>query len=61
MKEKLSTLARRLEELETRNQHEVRAVDETPVLPNQLCFIFQSTVHQGEHCPTIPSIRELIA
>ena len=33
MKAKLSTLARRLEELEMRNQHEVRAVAETPV-PN---------------------------
>ena len=33
MKEKLSTLARRLEELEMRNQHEVRAVAEAPV-PN---------------------------
>ena len=33
MKEKISTLARRLEELEMRNQHEVQAVAETP-LPN---------------------------
>ena len=33
MKAKLSTLVRRLEELEMRNQHEVRAVAETPV-PN---------------------------
>ena len=39
MKAKLSTLARGLEELEMRNQHEVRAVAETP-LPNQPCFIF---------------------
>ena len=60
MKAKLSTLARRLEELEMRNQHEVRAVDETPVLPNQPFFICQSTEHQGEHCPTIPSMRERI-
>ena len=36
MKAKLSILERRLEELEMRNQHEVRAVAETPVLPNQL-------------------------
>ena len=60
MKAKLSTLSRRLEELEIRNQHEVQAVAETPVLPNQLCFICQSTKHQGEHCPTIPSMREMI-
>ena len=46
MKAKLSTLARRLEELEMRNRHEVRAVAEAPV-PNQPCFICQSTEHQG--------------
>ena len=38
IKAKLSTLARRLEELEMQNQHEVRAVAEEPV-PNQPCFI----------------------
>ena len=37
MKEKLLTLTRRLEELEMRNQHEVRTVAETPV-PNNLLF-----------------------
>ena len=47
MKAKLSTLDRRLEELEMRNQHEVRAVVETPV-PNHPCFIFQSAEHPGE-------------
>ena len=46
-KEKLSTLSRRLEELEMRNQHDVRAVAEAPV-HIQPCFIFQSTDHQGE-------------
>ena len=60
MKAKLSTLARRLKDLEMRNQHEVRAVAETP-LPNQPCFIFQSNEHQGEHCPTIPSVRDMMA
>ena len=60
MKAKLSTLARRLEELEMRNQHEVRAVAETPV-PNHPCFICQSTEHQGEHCPAVPSMRDMIA
>ena len=43
-KAKLSTLARRLEELEIRNQHEVRAVTEAS-LPNQPCFNCQSTEH----------------
>ena len=60
MKTKLSTLARRLEELEMRNQHEVRTVAETPV-SNNLCFICQSTKHLGEHCPTVPSIRDMLA
>ena len=60
MKAKLSTLARRLEELEMRNQHEVWVVAEAPV-PNQLCFVCQSTEHQGEHYPTVPSVRDMIA
>ena len=60
MKAKLSTLARRLEELEMRNQHEVRAVAEATI-QIQPCFIFQSTDHQGEHCLTAPSVRDLMA
>ena len=36
-KAKLSTLARMLEELEMRNQHEIRAVTEAS-MPNQPCF-----------------------
>ena len=46
-KSKLSTLARRLEELEMRNHHEVQAMTDTPV-PNKPCFICQSTEHLGE-------------
>ena len=60
MKEKLSTLARRLEELEMRNQHEVRAVVEA-LIHIQPCFIFQSTDHQGEHCPTAPLVKDMTA
>ena len=60
VKEKLSTLARRLEKLEMRNQHEVRTVVETPV-PNKLCFICQSTEHLGEHFPIVPSKRDMLA
>ena len=45
MKEKLSTLTRRLEELEGRRSHEVRAVEEEHV-PIQPCFNYQSTDHQ---------------
>ena len=58
-KAKLSTLARRLEELEMRNNHEVQAVTEIPV-PNKPCFICQSTEHLGEQCPTVPSMREML-
>ena len=60
MKAKLFTLARGLEELEMRNPHEVGAVSETHV-PNQPCFICQSTKHQGENCPIVPSMRDMIA
>ena len=60
MKAKLPTLARRLEELEMRNQHEVRAVTEAS-MPNQPCFNCQSTEHQGEHCPSGPSVRDFVA
>ena len=37
MKANISTLARRLEELEMKNQHEVRAMAEA--MKNQPCFI----------------------
>ena len=60
MKAKLSTLARRLEELEMRNQHEVRAIAEA-LVPNQPYFICQSTKNQGEHCPTVPLVRDMMA
>ena len=60
MKAKLSTLTSRLEELEMRNHHEVRAVTEAS-MPNNPCFTFQSNEHQGEHCPTAPSVRDIMA
>ena len=60
LKAKLSTLARRMEELEMRNQHEVRTVTEAS-MPDQPCFNCQSTGHQGEHCPISISIRDLMA
>ena len=59
MKAKLSSLTRRLEELELRNRHEVQAVTEPPV-PLQTCFNRQSTSHQGDQCPIAPSIRDLM-
>ena len=30
-------------------------------MPNQPCFICQSTKHLGEHCLTIPSVRDMVA
>ena len=59
MKAKLSSLTRRLEELEMRNQHEVKAVTETHV-PLHSCFNCQSTSHQGDHCSIAPSVRDLM-
>ena len=59
LKAKLSTLNRRMEELEQRNQQEVWAVTETS-MPRQPCFNCQYTSHQGEHCPISPSVRDLM-
>ena len=49
MKEKLTTLTRRLEELEMRSQHEMQAVNELPV-SHPSCFDCQTNSHPGEHC-----------
>ena len=57
LKAKLSTLNRRMEELEQRNQQEVWVVTEASSQP---CFNCQSTGHQGEHCPISPSVRDLM-
>ena len=59
MKAKLSTLIRRLEELEMPNHHEVRAMIEAS-MPNNPCFIYQSNEHKGEHCPTDPLVRDMM-
>ena len=59
LKAKLSTLNRRMEELEQRNHQEVQAVAEANV-PSQIFFNCQSTGHQGEHCPISPSVRDLM-
>ena len=59
MKEKLTTLTRRLEELEMRNQHEVQAVLELSA-SQPACFNCQSSSHLGEHCPMVPSVRDLM-
>ena len=59
MKAKLTTLTQRLEELEMRNQHEVQAVIELPA-SHPACFNCQSSSHLGEHCPMVPSVRDLM-
>ena len=60
LKAKLSTLARRVEELEGKRLHEVQAVTEVPQQA-KLCFICQSTKHVGEQCSTIPVVREMFS
>ena len=59
MKAKLTTLTRRLEELEMRNQHEVQAVIEL-LASHPACFNCQSSSHPREHCPLVPSVRDLM-
>ena len=59
MKPKLTTLTRRLEELEMRNQHEMQAVNELHA-SKPTCFNCQSNSHPGEHCPVVPSVRDLM-
>ena len=49
MKAKLSTLTRRLDELEMKNQHEMQAVNELSTTQPS-CFNCQSNSHPREHC-----------
>ncbi|RVW12772.1 hypothetical protein CK203_108790 [Vitis vinifera] len=58
MKAKVTTMTRRLEELELKKIREVLAVAEIPVqvIP---CSICQSYDHLVEECPTIPTVREM--
>ena len=60
MKSKISTLARKVEELEGKRLHEVQAVTENPAQANQ-CINCQSNSHTGEHCPIAPSVREFMS
>ena len=60
MKAKLSNLTRRLEELEGRRSHEVRAVEEAHV-SIQPYFNRQSTDHKSEHCSMVPSVMDIMA
>ena len=58
LKVKLSTFARRVEELEGKRLHEVQVVTEV-TLQAKLCFIYHSTEHVGEKCPIILAVREM--
>ena len=60
MKAKISTLARKVEELEGKRLHEVHAVTENPAQANP-CINCQSTSHLEEHCPIAPSLRDLMS
>ena len=51
LKVKVSTLARRLEELERKRVHEVQAVTESHAQVKNY-FNYQSTDHPGEPCPS---------
>ena len=60
MKARISTLTRKVEELEGKRFHEVQAVTENPAQANP-CINCQSTVHQEEHCSIAPSVRDLMS
>ena len=60
MKARISTLARKVEELEGKQFQEVHAVTENPAQSNP-CTNFQSPVHQAEQCPMTPSVKDLMS
>ena len=60
MKARISTLARKVEELEGKQLHEVHAVIENPAQSNP-CTNFQSPVHPTEQCPMAPSMKDLMS
>ena len=59
MKAKLSTLTRRFEEMEMRNQHKMQAANDLSA-SQPSCFNCQSNSHPGEHCPVVPSLKDLM-
>ena len=60
MKARISTLARKVEELEGKTLYEVQAVNENPAQANP-CINYQTTIHPGEHCPIAPSVKDLMS
>ena len=59
MKARISTLARKVEELEGERLHEVQTVTENAAQANP-CINCQPTVHPREHYPIAPSVKELM-
>ena len=55
---KMTTLSRRLEELEARGAYEIKVVNDVPMQITQ-CSICQSGEHLIRKCPTIPTVREM--
>ena len=60
MRARISTLARKVEELEGKRLHEVQAVNENPAQAKP-CTDFQSPVHPVEQCPMAPSMKDLMS
>ena len=60
MKAKISTLTRKVEELEGKRLHEVQAVTENIAQTNP-CTNFQSTAHPEEHYSMASSVKDLMS
>ena len=60
MTARISTLARKVEELEGKQLHEVHAVTENPAQSNPYTN-FQSPIHPAEQCPMALSVKDLMS
>ena len=60
MKARLSTLARKVEELEGKQLHEVQAVTDNNAQPNP-CTNFQSPAQPIEQCSMTPAVKDLMS
>ena len=60
MKARLSTLARKVEELEGKQLHEVQAVTDNTAQLNP-CTNFQSPAHPIEQCSLTPAVKDLMS
>ena len=60
MRARLSTLARKVEELEGKQLHEVQAVTDNTAQPNN-CTDFQSPAQPIEQCSMTPAVKDLMS